>query len=56
MADTDVLRPYTAGDTPTLPGSDKLYLQAELKRISEAIKLLVQVSKKLEARMTAHGI
>jgi hypothetical protein len=56
MADTDVLRPYRVGDVPTLPGSDKLYLAAELKRVSEAINLLVQTAKKLEARMTAHGI
>ena len=45
MADTDVLRPYKVGDVPTLPGSDKLYLAAELKRISEAIGLLVQTAK-----------
>ena len=56
MADTDVLRPYKVGDVPTLPGGDRLYLAAELKRISEAIGLLTQTMKKLEARMTAHGI
>jgi len=56
MADTDVLKQYRVGDPPTLPGSDKLYLSEELKRISAAINLLVQVAKKLEARMTANGI
>jgi hypothetical protein len=56
MADTDVLRPYKVGDVPALPDGDKLYLAQELKRISQAIGLLVQTMKKLEARMVAHGI
>jgi hypothetical protein len=56
LADTDVLRPYKVGDPPTLPGGDKLYLAAELKKVSQAINLLVQVSKALEARMAAHGL
>ena len=56
MADTDVLRPYRVGDAPSLPDSDRRYLADQLKLISEAIGLLVQTSKKLEARMKAHGI
>lgn len=53
MADTDVLRPYKAGDPPALPGGEKLYLAEELKRISQAIGLLVQTMKKLEVRIAA---
>ena len=53
MADTDKLRPYKVGGVPTLPGSDKLYLAEELRRISNAIGLLVEASKKLEARIAA---
>jgi hypothetical protein len=56
MADTDRLRDYRVGDNPTLPGSDKRYLQDELRRISDAIGIVVEVMKKLEARMVAHGI
>lgn len=56
MADTDVLKNYRVGDAPTLPNSDKLYLSEQLKQISITINLLVQVAKKLEARMVAHGI
>jgi hypothetical protein len=56
MADTDALKNYVVGDAPSLPGSDKLYLQAQLKLIQTALNLIVQVMKKLEARMTAHGI
>lgn len=56
MADTDALRNYTVGDPPTLPNGDKLYLSAQLKLISIALNLIIQVMKKLEARMAAHGI
>jgi hypothetical protein len=56
MADTDVLRAYKVGDVPTLPDSDKRYLAEELKRVSQAIGLLVQTMKKLDARLIAHGI
>ena len=45
MADTDKLRTYKVGEVPSLPGSDKRYLADELKRISEAINLLVQTAK-----------
>jgi hypothetical protein len=55
LADSDVLRAYRTGDAPSLPDSDKRYLADELKRVSEAIGLLVQVMKKLDARMIAHG-
>jgi hypothetical protein len=55
LADTDVLKNYRVGDAPTLPNSDKLYLSEQLKQISQAVNLLVQVAKKLEARMAAHG-
>lgn len=56
VADTDNLRAYRVGDAPSLPGSDRRYLADELKRVAEAIGLLIQVAKKLEARMAAHGI
>lgn len=56
MADTDKLREYRVGDVPSLEGSEKLYLAEELKKVSQALNLLVQVSKALEARMAAHGI
>jgi hypothetical protein len=53
MADTDKLRAYKVGDTPTLPGSDKRYLSEELKRVSVAINLLVETLKKIEVRVQA---
>lgn len=56
MADTDALKNYRVGDAPSLPNSDKLYLAEQLKQVSIALNLLVQVAKKLEARMAAHGI
>jgi hypothetical protein len=56
MADTDVLRPYKVGDVPSMPDGDKLYLADELKRVSQAIGLLVQTMKKLEARLVGGGL
>jgi len=55
MADTDVLRPYRVGDAPSMPDSDRRYLADQLKLVSEAIGLLVQTVKKLDARMIARG-
>lgn len=56
MADTDSLRPYKVGDPPTLPDGDQRYLAAELQRISQSVGSIIQTMKKLEARMTAHGV
>lgn len=56
MADTDKLRAYRVGNVPTLPDSDRRYYAEELKRVSDAIGLLIETMKKLEARMTSHGI
>lgn len=56
MADTDALRPYKRGDAPTFPDSDRRYLQDELRRVQESIGIMTEVMKKLEARMTAHGV
>jgi hypothetical protein len=56
MADTDVLRPYKVGDPPSLPDGDRRYLANELMRLSQAIGLITEVMKKLEARMVSHGI
>lgn len=56
MADTDRLRSYKVGDVPTLPGSDKLYLAEELKRVSVTVNLLVETMKKLEARLVLGGL
>lgn len=56
MADTDALRPYTRNDAPTIPGSEQRYLSEELKKVQGAIGLLISTMKKLEARMTAHGV
>jgi len=53
MADTDKLRTYKVGEVPSLPGSDKRYLADELKRISEAIGLLVQTAKEDAAEEAA---
>lgn len=53
MADTDALRAYRVGDAPSLPDSDRRYLAEELKRVSIAIGLLVETTKKLEARIAA---
>lgn len=55
MADTDALKPYKYADAPAL-GGDKLYLAQQLQQISQSVALIIQVMKKLEARMTAHGI
>ena len=51
MPDTDVLRPYTVGNAPSLPNSDRRYLADELQRVSQAIGLLTDVMKLLEARI-----
>uniref|UniRef100_E6VL31 Uncharacterized protein n=1 Tax=Rhodopseudomonas palustris (strain DX-1) TaxID=652103 RepID=E6VL31_RHOPX len=56
MADTDTLKQYNVGNPPTLPNSDKLYYAEELRKVQLCIGLLIGVMKKLEARMTAHGV
>lgn len=56
MADTDALRQYTVGNSPTLPNSDKRYLADQLTQVSQSLNTIVRVMKQLEARMTAHGI
>lgn len=56
MADTDTLKQYNVGNPPTLPNSDKLYYAEELRKVQVCIGLLIGVMKKLEARMTAHGV
>lgn len=56
MADTDSLRAYKPQDYPTLPGSQERFIPNELQRLSNSITQLIEVMKKLEARMAAAGI
>jgi len=45
------LREYRVGAPPVLPGSEKIYLAEELRRISQAITLLVEAVRKIEERL-----
>lgn len=53
MTDTSKLRPYKKAQQPNLPGSEKIYLEEQLKQIETAIQGLVDSTKKLEARIAA---
>jgi hypothetical protein len=55
MAQSDVLRPYSPSSQPTIDGGDQKYLEQELRKISQAISLLSQVVKQIDARLIAHG-
>lgn len=55
MAQSDVLRPYSPSSQPTIDGGDQKYLEQELRKISQAITLLSQVVKQIDARLIAHG-
>lgn len=55
MADSDVLKKYTERPYPTIEGGEAKYLIEELKKLSVATNLLVDVVKKLDAKQIAHG-
>ena len=50
------LREYRVSAPPVLPGSERLYLAEELRRISQAIGLLVEAARKLDERLSANGL
>lgn len=57
MADSDSLRRYQADRSyPTIPGGEGKFTTEELRRIATAINALVDVVKKIDARLIAHGI
>jgi hypothetical protein len=56
MADTDVLQPYKPANFPSSQDSQARYLPEQDQRIANCLNTIIQVMKKLEARMTAAGI
>lgn len=56
MADTDALRPYKRSSTPVIPGGEARYQSDELKKIETVVASIVNVMKKLEARLVAGGL
>jgi hypothetical protein len=56
MAQSDVLRSYKPSSQPTIDGGDQKFLEKELQKISQAIALLTQVVKQIDARCVANGI
>lgn len=53
MADTDDLRPFQPPPYPTIPGGETRYFVEADKRISQSIKTIIEVLKKLEVRIEA---
>jgi hypothetical protein len=48
-------RPYKRGNAPSLPGSDRLYLDAELRRIEQSQGLLPDITFPTKAALLARG-
>jgi hypothetical protein len=54
--ETDELVTYVPRQYPNIPGGEADYLTSELRRISNAVKKMVEVTKLLEQRMNDNGL
>jgi hypothetical protein len=54
--DTDMLRPFKPTNFPADPVSQQRFLPEQDKLISNCLTSIIEVMKKLEARMNAAGI
>lgn len=47
---------YSPATINVIPGGEKAYLQTELRKVSESIRILITLVEAIDARLTAHGI